>query len=827
MRKFFKNRINIILLVVALIGLILIGKLADLQLVNGDYYRQKSETLRTRKVVVEAPRGNIVDKYGRVLAGNKQTYTINIMKIITNPETLNEMSLKLVKMIENNGDVIKDDVPIEVNPFRFKYKDTETEWKKKYSIPANATAEQAFAKLRNDFNIADSVLDVEAYDQLKNDLNIEIPFDLYNMQFDFLTSEKKWKKSNNIPAGATAEEAFYTLADKLKIPRTKYTDDEIKKILAIRYVLSQNLYKAFEPVEIATNVNEKTRAEVEENRVFLPGVEVVIKPVRVYPMETLACHILGYMTRIGDEIEKLKDKGYQPNAMIGKSGLESSMEQYLKGTNGERQVEVDVKGNLIDTIGDVAPIPGDTVFLTLDSELQKVATESLTKVMADIRNGNPKLGIQAYPEAKTGSVVAMEVNTGKILAMVSLPQYDPNIFSNGISTKDWKSLQPQGKSIYTPKPLVNIAISSPQSPGSTMKMATAIAGLQSGVIDPKSIIVDVGLYTAIPGVTPSCLDWKLFHRAHGPLTVTGAIKYSCNYFFFETGRRMGGAKFEEYAKKLGFGSYTGIELPNEYKGRIEGPESKKEFYKAYLKSYLRNGLKLTNEKYVTEIVGWLDKNDGGKQIRARLKMMGFPDSKTADKILRFVSESQWMPGNVLNAVIGQGMDSVTSLQMASYMSTLVNGGNRYKPYIVEKVIGYDGTVKLNKSPEIVEKISMTKANSEAIKQGMFGATNEQGGTATRLMGGSKVVIGGKTGTAEAGKYRPDPVKKPNYYLYYDPHGWFVAFAPYDNPKIAICINVLQGGHGSYAAAAGKEIIEAYLLPKEVNDANVENGELLK
>ena len=827
MNKFFGNRINTIMIVVFLVGLVLIGKLADLQLVNGDVYRQKSETLRTRKIVVEAPRGNIVDKYGRVLAGNKQTYTVNVMKIDTDPKTLNEMSLKLVEMIEKNGDVIKDDVPIEVNPFRFKFKDDEMEWKKKHSLPKNATAEQAFAKLREDFNISGNMLDLEAYDVLKNDMNIDIPFDLYNLQFDFLTAEKKWKKHNSFDINTTAEQAFYKLAEKLKIPKAKYTIEQMKKIMAIRYVLSQNTYKAFEPVEIATNVNEKSRAEIEENRVFLPGVEVVMKPVRGYPLNELASHILGYMTRIGDEIDTLKDKGYQPDAMIGKSGIENSMEKYLKGTNGEKQVEVDVKGNLIDTIGDKAPIPGDTVFLTLDSELQKVATEALNKSMEQIRKGNPKLGIMPFPNAKTGSAVAIEINTGKVLAMVSLPQYDPNMFSTGITTQNWKSLQPQGKSIYTPKPLVNIAISSPQAPGSTMKMATAIAGLQSGAINPSTIVNDVGFYTAIPGVRPSCLIWKTSRRVHGPQDVTGAIKYSCNYFFFETGRRMGGATFEKYAKKLGFGSYTGIELPNEYKGRIEGPENKKAFYKAYLKSYLKNGLKMTNEKDIAEVIGWLDKNKGGREIRKRLNELGFASSNTADKILQFVSESNWMPGNVLNAAIGQGMDSATSLQMASYVATIVNGGNRYKPYIVEKIIGYDGSLKLSSTPKITEKLNLKKEYVDAIKKGMYGATNEQGGTATRLMGVSKIVIGGKTGTAEAGKFRPDSVKKPNYYVNYDAHGWFVAFAPYDNPKIAICINVLQGGHGGYSAEAGKQIIEAYLIPKKINDINNINGELIK
>ncbi len=825
MKKFFNNRINILLLIIVLVGLSLILKLADLQIVHGEAYREKSELLRTRKVVVEAPRGNITDKYGRVMAGNSQNYSIKIVKMGLDSKTQNEMALYLSKLITKNGDEVIDDVPIDINPIKFRFKDDEIAWMKKNRIPMNYSAEQAFAKLRLDNNISPKILDVEAYDILKNEMGISIPFDLYNMEYNSVYSEIRWKKQNSIPENATAEEALDKLFENLYISKTEYSLLDARKILSIRYLLSLNKYKAFEPVEISKNVTEKTRAEVEENRYFLPGVEVVMTPVRNYPYNKLACHILGYMGRIGEEVDE--ELGYQPDAMVGKSGIEDSMESYLKGKNGEKQVEVDVKGNLINTVSDLPPTPGNTVFLTIDLKLQKIAEEALKKNINDIRKGIPKLGIKPYTHAYSGSVVAMEINTGKILAMVSIPEYDPNLFSNGISSKNWEALQPTSDSIYAPRPLVNIAISSPQAPASTMKMVSALAGLQSGAITVNEKILDRGLYTAIPGVTPSCLIYKLYHRTHGYVDVSDAIKSSCNFFFFEVGRRMGGATFEKYAKKLGFGDYTGIELPNEYKGRIEGPESKLEFFKAYLKSYVVNGLKITNEANINEIIGYLDNSPGGTTIRKRMKEMGFSNPEIADRVLRFVTESAWMPGDVLNAVIGQGMDSATTLQMATCVSTLVNGGTRYKPYIVDKIVSFDGETVLQKKPEVAEKLNMKPEYVEAIKKGMYAVTNEQGGTASSYFTNSTIHISGKTGTAEAGKYRPDPVNKPDYYLYYDNHGWFVAFAPYDKPKIAIAINVLEGGHGNYTAPVAISIIEAYLAPKKVNDKTTKSINLIK
>jgi penicillin-binding protein 2 len=337
-----------------------------------------------------------------------------------------------------------------------------------------------------------------------------------------------------------------------------------------------------------------------------------------------------------------------------------------------------------------------------------------------------------------------------------------------------------------------------------MKLVSAVAGLEAKVITPSEMIYDKGYYTAIPGVAPSCSLFKSMGIPHYNQNVTLAIKNSCNYYFFEAGRRMGGEVFEKYATKFGFGEKSGIELPSEYKGSVEGPEHKKALYKRYLENYLVNNLKIKDKKILEEIKGYIDNNPGTKQIKARLKELGVTDSRAVEKVTSYISESKYRPGEVLNATIGQGLNDVTPLQLADTVATIVNGGTRYKPYLVDKVIGYDGTVKLAKQPEVVNKIQISPATLEAIKSGMHAVTNEAGGTARSAFVGSKVVISGKTGTAEAGKG-------------YDAHAWFVAFAPYEKPEIAVAVLIFQGGHGNYPAPIARAIIEGYLAPDEPKD----------
>ncbi|MGE5678774.1 MAG: penicillin-binding transpeptidase domain-containing protein [Pseudomonadota bacterium] len=810
-KKYFKDRLDIIRAITVLIFLVIAFRLGDLQIVKGDYYWKKSETLRMRNISVTAARGPIVDKYGRLLAGNKQSYSVNIMKTDVPRDTLNEIALSTINIIEQNGDTYKDDIPILINPLRFSYRDDEANWKTKYGIPQNATAKEAFAKLRLDYGIPADTIDLEAYEILKDDNNVELPFDIMDFQFDYWKSEVKWKESNGFKAEDTAEAVFEALCKKYNVPRNAYDDEKAKKILAVKYLVGQNRYKAYEPVEIASNIKMETRAMIEENKIFLPGVEIIQKPIRTYPNNAFASHIVGYMGKIGSELETLSDQGYTGQDLIGKSGIESTMEKYLKGTDGSRQIEVDVNGTLINTVNEIDPIPGNTVFLTIDSKLQKVAEDSLRATMEEIRSGVGK--DKQYPNATSGAVVAIDVNTGKILALASEPQFDPNIFAAGISNEAWKSLQPSSKDVYAPKPLINNAISATLPPGSTMKLFSSVAGLETKAITRTETIYDKGPYTAIPGVAPSCSIWKSLHIAHGAQDVRLAIKNSCNYFFFEVGRRIGGEVFEKYAMKFGFGEKTGIELTSEYKGSVEGPEHKKELYKKYLNNYLVNNLKIGDESVRNEIKGYMDNNPGTRQIRARLKELNITDSKAIERILRYISESKYQPGNVLNATIGQGLNDVTPLQLTSALATLLNGGTRYKPYLVDKVISYDGTIKFSNQPQVVDKIQISPENQDTIKKGMLAVTNEAGGTARSAFVGSKVVISGKTGTAEAGKG-------------YDSHAWFVAFAPYEKPEIAVGILIFQGGHGNYPAPIARAIIEAYLAPDEPEDNMYTSNEII-
>ncbi len=810
-KKYFKDRLDIVRAVTILIFFVIAFRLADLQIVKGEYYWKKSETLRMRNISVTAPRGPIVDKFGRPVAGNKQSYSVNIMKTEIPQETLNDIALSTINIIEQNGDTYKDEIPILMNPTRFSYQDDEVNWKGKYGISENSTAREAFAKLRTDYGIPVDTIDLEAYELLKDENNVELPFDIAEFQYDFRKSELKWKQSNGFSAEKSAQEVFDALCIKYKIPRDIYDDEKAKKILAVKYLVGQNKYKAYEPVEIATNIKKETRAKIEENKIFLPGVEIIQKPIRFYANNDFAGHLVGYMSKIGTELEELSKDGYTPQDLIGKSGIESSMEKYLKGKDGSKQIEVDVNGTLINTINEIDPIPGDTVFLTIDTKLQKIAEDALAKNMEEIRNGVGK--DKPYPNATSGAAVAIDVNTGKILALASEPKFDPNLFAAGISNEAWKALQPASKDVYAPKPLMNNAISAALPPGSTMKMFSAVAGLESGAITTTENIYDKGHYTAIPGVSPSCSIFKSTGRPHYNQNVVLAIKNSCNYYFFEVGRRIGGEAFEKYAMRFGFSEKTGIELPSEYKGSVEGPEHKKALYKKYLENYLVNIMKVKDQKIRDEIKGYIDNNPGTRQIRTRLEELGVTDSKAINRVIRYISESKYQPGEVLNATIGQGDNKVTPLQLTNAVATLVNGGTRYMPYLVDKVIGYDGNVKYSKQPEVLGKIDISLANLEAIKKGMYSVTNEAGGTARSAFVGSKVVISGKTGTAEVGKG-------------YDSHAWFVAFAPYEKPEIAVVVLIFQGGHGNYPAPVARAIIEGYLAPEAPKDNMFSDNEII-
>ncbi len=554
------------------------------------------------------------------------------------------------------------------------------------------------------------------------------------------TNLANWKKENSIDENATPEEAFYKFKDKYKIQNENIS--EIRKIIAIRYAIVKEGYSSTKSLVIAKDIPREAIAEFSERGDEFPGINISVQPVREYKEGTLASHILGYASKIGaEEYKKKKDK-YNQNDIIGKTGIEYLFEEYLKGKNGTKQIDMAVDGTITAEVVEKEAIAGSNVILTIDSKLQKIAEQALKDNIEKIKNG----GFGKSYDAKGGSCVVMNVKTGEVLAMASYPDYNPQSFANGISYEEWKSYD-ENKSY----PLLNKSIQSAYEPGSIFKMVTAIAGLESGNISLTEKINDTGVYKKY-GAEWKCWYYTDYHRGHGYLNVVGAIEKSCNFFFYETANRMGIDTLDKYANYFGLGRKTGIELPSETSGT------------------------LASREYVKSIKG------------------------------------TWNPGDTINAAIGQGYNKFTPLQMTKYISMIANGGNPIDVSIIKTIQNPDGTEvskeEINKF--VNEKLGLTEDNTEnltlnkdyvnAVKEGMKSVTSGESGTAYVRFKNFNIEVGGKTGSAEAGK---------------DANGndivnaWFAAFAPYDDPEIAVVVMVENGGHGNYTAEAVRNIMAEY------------------
>ena len=554
------------------------------------------------------------------------------------------------------------------------------------------------------------------------------------------TNLSNWKSNNGIDENATAEEAFYKFKDKYKIQNTDIS--EIRKIIAIRYAIVQEGYSSTKSLTIAKDIPREAVAEFSEEGDEFPGINISVQPVRQYKQGTLASHILGYASKIGSEEYQKKKDEYNQNDIIGKTGIESVFEKYLKGKNGTKQIDMAVDGTITAEVVEREAVAGSNVVLTIDSQLQKIAEQALKDNIEKIKNG----GFGKSYDAKGGSCVVMNVKTGEVLAMASYPDYNPQSFADGISSEEWKSYN-ENKSY----PLLNKCIQSAYEPGSIFKMVTAIAGLESGNISLTEKINDTGVYKKY-GAEWKCWYYTDYHRGHGYLNVIGAIEKSCNFFFYETADRMGIDTLDKYAKYFGLGRKTGIELPSETAGT------------------------LASKDYVKSIKG------------------------------------SWNPGDTINAAIGLGYNKFTPLQMTKYISMIANGGNNVDVSIVKTIQNADGTeVSKNEINQYVkEKLGLTEENNEnttlnkdyvnAVREGMKSVTSGESGTAYVRFKDFNIKVGGKTGSAEAGK---------------DANGkdivnaWFAAFAPYDDPEIAVVVMVENGGHGNYTAEAVRNIMAEY------------------
>lgn len=601
-------RFNLLTVSIYIIGIILIAKLFSLQIVHGAEYREESNTRLTRESTLEASRGEILDRTGSTLVTSSMEFSLEMYKSKVDNDTLNISILNMIQVLEKYNKSYVDSFPISINPFSF--------------------------------TISDETL-------------------------------VKWKKSNNLDENITAEEAFYKFKDKYKIENTNNIE-EIRKIIAIRYEISQKGYSSTKAVTISENIPREAVAEFSESSEKFAGINITVKPKRKYTSGNLASHILGYASQISSEEYETRKNTYSQNDIIGKTGVEYVFEEYLKGKNGTKQIDMAVDGSTTAEYISKEAVAGSDVVLTIDANLQKITEQALASNIQKIASG----GFGKAYDAKAGACVVMNVNSGEILAMASYPDYNPEDFVGGISNENWNK--------YTnneAKPLVNKAIQNSYSPGSTFKMITAIAGLESGAINLNTRINDTGKYTKYRDYQPNCWYFTDYGRGHGWINVSQAIEKSCNYFFYETADRMGIDTLVKYAKYYGLGTKTGIELQGETAGVVSGKESKQKLHP---------------------------------------------------------KEPNWNPGDTLQSAIGQFDNEFSPIQMARYISMLANGGNRINPTIIKTIRNADGSEasreeiekfvnnKLGIQEEQVENLQIKEENSKAVLEGMESVTSDSG-----------------------------------------------------------------------------------------------------
>ena len=664
-------RYNLITILVYIVGIVLIVQLFNLQIVNGKEYRETSNTRLSRETVIKAARGSIKDRTGNLLVTTKMGFNIELYKTKINTTTLNKTILNTIKILENNNDKYINNLPISIEPFKFTIDDEE--------------------------------------------------------------SQVNWKKENDIKEDATPEQCFYELKEKYKIEQDNIL--EAYKIMVVRYEISRNGYSSIRPVTIAKDVSRESAVKLGEQSIYFPGISATNEPMVSYPSGSLASHILGYVGNITETELDGREDTYGINDVIGKVGIQYVFEEYLRGKDGIKQLDMSVDGTITDEYITQEAVAGSDVILTIDANLQAATEKALANNIKKIASG----GFSKKSDAKAGAAVVMNVKTGEILAMASYPDYEPELFVNGISQKKLDEYN-KGDNIF------NRAISGVYAPGSTFKMITAIAGLETGVITPTEKINDIGVYKKAH--EPACWIWNSYGMSHGWLNVTEAITHSCNYFFYEVGYRATIDNIAKYAKYYGLGEKTNVELPMEEKGIVA--------------------------------------------TRDKAKERG----------------DEWQIGETLSAAIGQSYNSYTPIQMAKYISMLANGGEPIDVTIVKSINDVNGNqvskeditkfvnAKLGLTKEKKENLNIKKENIDAILKGMKGVTSEEGGTAYSTFANFNIELGGKTGSAQT-----DVQGKIN--------GWFVGFAPYEEPEIAVVVLVENAGSGSYTAEVARDILQEY------------------
>jgi penicillin-binding protein 2 len=506
-------------------------------------------------------------------------------------------------------------------------------------------------------------------------------------------------------------------------------------------------------IPLKEDVSKRIRTYVEEHAPTYPGIEVQSEYLRAYPNADLAAHVLGHVGPISAEQLKTQHfKGYEGGDVVGYDGLEWTYDKWLRGRDGVAKVEVDAQGH--PKAGAVVPggrmaEAGDTLVTTIDAKVQEAAEKALIEGI-DLAHGDGQY------DANGGAAVVLDVRNGDVLAMASYPTYNPKIWVGGISQKEYNKTFVRKKENY---PQLNRAIQETKAVGSTFKAVTAIAGLEEGVITSSGQTEWCdGSYIA-----PQDLGKTVFHcwarEGHGTLDLVGAITQSCDVYFYNVANRFYAAKgtaLEDWAKRLGFGSVTGIDVPFEEAGRVPTPQWRKEYFKT----------------------DW---------------------------------DKQWRPGDSINLAVGQGDLTGTPLQLATTYAAVANGGKIVTPHLGLKIVDPAGqTVRSLEPSSPARKVDISRETLDVVRRGLYQAAHDQTGTSAPVFYDYKVDVSGKTGTAQVWDAEDNRMVD---------YAWYASYAPSDNPRYAVVVMIEKGGHGASTAAPATRMIYDALFHVDSGEFN--------
>ena len=791
------------ILVLIIIGMFLAmgGKLAYMQLVEYDDYVARADERSTKTYALYGKRGTIYDCNMIPLAYDRSSYNVTFyrdpsMTSGSNRATFTQSIIRAIQIIEQHGKSVNLEFWLE--------RGEDGKWRFNTGASSAEADEKRQKQWRSNFYLTSTPVD-ELFDKLC--VNYAVP--------DSLPEEKKIQ------------------------------------ILSVWQKQRMNNYTG-QAVIIAEDVGYECVCQIEAEANDLPGIEVAAGSERVYPQKQLASQTIGYISKITTDItmDEYQQRGYPTDAMVGSAGIEASLEdqlsQYVNYRQGSRVVERTRSGKSVRDLEYQAPVDGNSVILTLDISLQAVAQEWLEKIIKAIhaeqeativddhwRRENEEV-LKDYEEkereiqlAESGALVAMDVNSGRVLAMASYPTFDLSMFEGELDRDYWNQIVMDKNA-----PMYNRAVYTRDAPGSTFKMVTALGSLMEGNLTLDRRISDGGYFEGLDTsrLGPRCWIslsqiWK-----HSDQTVIEGLAHSCNFFFYTIGFELGIDNLNKWAAQLGLTSKTGIELNNETLPFVGSQKKLYDSDRTIARQYTSKPLIAYNTiiAKMREIAA--DRGevyDEDRMQLAAIHMLNLADSDLAksewtgkiyeilqselslprayisshllgNEFYYMIQELRWTPSETVMAAIGQSITQVTPISMARYVSAIANGGTVYNAQLVDKIVSPSGEIILEKQPVIANVIEGADAYLDAIREGMEDVSSGEEGTATSQFAGAIYMPAAKTGTSQRTE------------LDVENNAWLVTYAPQDNPKIAVVVYVQNGYAGSRTAEAAWRVSDAYL-----------------